>query len=73
MAGIGRGEVACKRRSKTVRVFISSTFRDMYAERDHLVKAVFPKRRERCAGRQIHPANVDLRRGVCEADAERAG
>jgi hypothetical protein len=23
---------------KTVRVFISSTFRDMHAERDHLVK-----------------------------------
>jgi len=28
---------------KTVRVFISSTFRDMQAERDHLVRFVFPK------------------------------
>jgi hypothetical protein len=27
---------------QTVRVFISSTFRDMHAERDHLVKIVFP-------------------------------
>lgn len=27
---------------KTVRVFISSTFRDMQAERDWLVKRVFP-------------------------------
>ena len=31
---------------KTVRVFISSTFRDMQAERDHLVRFVFPKLRE---------------------------
>ena len=31
---------------KTVRVFISSTFRDMHAERDHLVKVVFPALRE---------------------------
>jgi hypothetical protein len=26
---------------KTVRIFISSTFRDMHAERDHLFKVVF--------------------------------
>jgi hypothetical protein len=32
---------------KTVRVFISSTFRDMHAERDHLVTVVFPELRER--------------------------
>ena len=32
---------------KTVRVFISSTFRDMHAERDHLVKVTFPALRER--------------------------
>jgi hypothetical protein len=31
---------------KTVRVFISSTFRDMQAERDHLVRFVFPRLRE---------------------------
>jgi len=29
-----------------VRVFISSTFRDMQAERDHLVRFVFPRLRE---------------------------
>ena len=32
---------------KQVRVFISSTFRDMHAERDHLVTVVFPELRER--------------------------
>ena len=32
---------------RTIRVFISSTFRDMHAERDYLVKVVFPWLRER--------------------------
>ena len=27
---------------QTVRLFISSTFRDMHAKRDHLVKVIFP-------------------------------
>jgi hypothetical protein len=31
---------------RTVRVFISSTFKDMQAERDHLVRFVFPRMRE---------------------------
>jgi hypothetical protein len=39
---------------KTVRVFISSTFRDMHAERDHLVKAVFPKLRHWCEERRLY-------------------
>lgn len=34
-------------RDRQVRVFISSTFRDMHAVRDHLVTAVFPELRER--------------------------
>jgi len=33
---------------RTVRVFISSTFRDMHAERAWLVKVVFPELRKRC-------------------------
>ena len=56
---------------KTVRVFISSTFRDMHAERDHLVRAVFPELRERCAKRHLHLVDVDLRWGVPEEDAQR--
>jgi len=28
---------------QTVRTFISSTFRDMHADRDQLVKVVFPR------------------------------
>lgn len=47
----------------TIRIFISSTFRDMHAERDHLVKVVFPELRERCAKRHLHLIDVDLRGG----------
>ena len=53
-----------------VRVFVSSTFRDMHAERDHLVKVIFPELRERCAGRGLQLVDVDLRWGVTEAEAE---
>jgi len=49
---------------KIVRVFISSTFRDMQAERDHLVRFVFPKLRERLLLQRIHLVDVDLRWGV---------
>jgi len=52
------------------RVFISSTFRDMHAERDHLVRFVFPELRERCAGRHLHFVDVDLRWGVTGEEAE---
>jgi len=55
---------------KTVRVFISSTFRDMHAERDHLVRFVFPQLREELLKRRINLVDVDLRWGVTsEQDA----
>ena len=55
---------------RTVRVFISSTFRDMQAERDHLVRFVFPRLREQLLPRRIHLVDVDLRWGVTgEQDA----
>jgi telomerase protein component 1 len=49
---------------RTVRVFISSTFLDMQAERDHLVRFVFPRLRETLARRRIHLVDIDLRWGV---------
>jgi len=55
---------------KTVRVFISSTFHDMQAERDHLVRFVFPKLRQELLQRRIHLVDMDLRWGVTsEQDA----
>ncbi len=39
--------------SRLVRIFISSTFRDFLAERDDLVKKVFPELRRRCKDRFV--------------------
>ena len=55
---------------RTVRVFISSTFRDMHAERDYLVKRVFPALRERLDKYRIHLVDIDLRWGVTAEQAD---
>src|SRR3970282_628778 len=52
-----------------VYVFISSTFNDMHAERDYLVKRVFPDLREWCELRKLRVIDFDLRWGVTEQDA----
>jgi tetratricopeptide (TPR) repeat protein len=57
-------------RWQTVRVFISSTFRDMHAERDHLVKVVFPALRERLEKHRVYLIDIDLRWGVTREQAE---
>ncbi|MBN2576809.1 MAG: DUF4062 domain-containing protein [Deltaproteobacteria bacterium] len=54
---------------KTVHVFVSSTFNDMHAERDYLVKEVFPELRDWCEERKLRLVDIDLRWGVSEADA----
>lgn len=56
---------------RTVRVFISSTFRDMQEDRDYLVKFVFPELRRRCRQRQVEFVEVDLRWGITDRQAER--
>ena len=55
---------------KEIRIFVSSTFRDMQGERDHLVKNVFPKLRKISRSRGAELTEVDLRWGVTEAQAE---
>jgi Domain of unknown function (DUF4062)/NACHT domain len=55
---------------QTVRVFISSTFRDMHAERDHLVKVVFPALRERLEKHRVYLVDIDLRWGVTKEQAD---
>lgn len=55
---------------ETVYVFISSTFNDMHAERDYLVKQIFPELRMWCAKRKLKLVDVDLRWGVSAADAQ---
>ncbi len=54
---------------RTVRIFISSTFNDMHAERDFLVKYVFPELSTWCRERRINLIDIDLRWGVSLEDS----
>ncbi|KAM3604040.1 uncharacterized protein V6R79_005607 [Siganus canaliculatus] len=60
-----------KLRWRSVRVFVSSTFRDMHTERDMLVRSVFPELRRRAASRCLYLQEVELRWGVTEEESER--
>ena len=53
-------------KDREVRVFLSSTFRDMNAERAHLVAKVFPQLRSYCAARGVAFTDIDLRWGITE-------
>jgi len=55
---------------KSIRIFISSTFKDMHTERDHLILFVFPELKEKCRKHRINLIDVDLRWGVSEKDAQ---
>jgi tetratricopeptide (TPR) repeat protein len=49
---------------KHIRVFVSSTFKDMSEERDTLMKNVFPQLQRECKKRGIVLTAVDLRWGI---------
>jgi nephrocystin-3 len=49
---------------RVVRVFVSSTFQDMFDEREELVKFTFPELRKRCRERQVEFVEIDLRWGI---------
>ena len=51
---------------RVVRVFVSSTFKDMHAEREQLVKFTFLELRKRCRERQVDFVDVDLRWGITD-------
>jgi tetratricopeptide (TPR) repeat protein len=51
-----------------LRVFISSTFRDLQEEREHLIKKIFPEIRTLCRDRGIRFTEVDLRWGLTDED-----
>jgi len=62
MGGSGRAEPS----SRAIRLFVSSTFRDMAAEREELVKRVFPQLRKLCETRGVTWGEVDLRWGISD-------
>lgn len=55
--------------SRQIRVFLSSTFRDMNAERDYLVNFVFPRIDDYCRQRYLEFTPIDLRWGIPEEDS----
>ena len=56
---------------RTIRIFLSGTFRDFSEERELLVKRVFPALRSRLKDRFVELVDVDLRWGITEAAAQR--
>ena len=55
-------------KERKVRLFISSTFRDMNQERDYLNNYVFPQIKQYCEDRYIEFTPIDLRWGVTEEE-----
>jgi Domain of unknown function (DUF4062) len=55
---------------KTMKIFISSTFQDMHAERDYLVKKIFPKLREELQKYWINIIDIDLRWGITNEEVK---
>ena len=56
--------------NRQIRIFISSTFRDMQAERDYLITKVFPSLRKYCEERDVNLFELDLRWGISEEEAK---
>src|SRR5258708_21323387 len=52
-----------------LRVFVSSTFRDLRDEREYLVKKVFPEIRALCRERGVMFTEIDLRWGLTDEQA----
>ena len=56
--------------NRVIRVFISSTFRDMQDERDELMKKTFPVLRRKAAERDVTLTELDLRWGITPEESE---
>jgi len=56
---------------RTIRVFISSTFRDMVEDRNALMTHCWPELRRFCKERQVELVEVDLRWGIAEEQSTR--
>src|ERR1700733_10019716 len=52
-----------------LRLFVSSTFRDLQQEREQLVKKIFPRIRKECRARGVEFTEIDLRWGITEEES----
>jgi len=55
---------------RQIRIFVSSTFRDMQEERKYLITKVFPSIRRYCEEREVSLFELDLRWGISEEEAK---
>jgi len=58
-------------KDRVVRVFVSSTFKDMIEDRNELMSRVWPALRKICRGRAVEFVDVDLRWGITEKQSQR--
>lgn len=58
-------------RWRSIRLFISSTFRDMHGERDLLLRSLLPALQARVAPYRISLHAIDLRWGITEEETRR--
>ncbi len=56
-------------KTSELRLFVSSTFRDLMPEREQLVKKVFPQIRALCRERGVEFTEIDLRWGITAEEA----
>ena len=57
--------------NRRIRVFVSSTFRDMVEDRNELMTHAWPELRRFCEARQVELVEVDLRWGIAEEQSTR--
>jgi tetratricopeptide (TPR) repeat protein len=57
--------------NRSIRVFVSSTFRDMIEDRNELMTHCWPVLRKFCAERHVELTEVDLRWGISEEQSTR--
>lgn len=57
--------------ARRLRLFVSSTFEDMQAERDELLLKVFARFERACRARDVQFLPIDLRWGVTQEESER--
>ncbi|KAE8633938.1 hypothetical protein XENTR_v10002156 [Xenopus tropicalis] len=58
-------------RWRSIRIFISSTFRDMHSERNLIIGQVIPELRSRAACHYLSVEEVDLRWGITEEETRK--
>lgn len=55
---------------RVIRLFVSSTFQDMQAEREELIKRIFPQLRALCEQRAVTWGEIDLRWGITDEERD---